>query len=381
MAFCASLPLSVAALNSAGVLMLLTLLWSRRQGDRLPWAAAVTPFTKALVFYCAVAVLASVTSLVPRISFGQVNKDFHKLALACLLLVALRTADRKRAVVAAAAGAAAAAFYGIGQALFLRRAGGFWERAQGFTHPVAYGELIALLLLGAICARLRADVDDRAKRLLNGGILLLGAALALSQARGALLGVAFGLFVVGLADRRLRKVTAAAAAGVPMIFLVMELLPGDHNVRAMFSPEYMDRKDVINPYFARFAFWKVGWEAFMAHPLFGVGPGNYRRVFLELWPGTIDGQRDWASAHNLYVHQAAERGLAGLAALGSVLVTMMRRAWQRLRRDSNASNLWAFAACAAFLVMNLTEVAWQTEQVASMVLFIWCFAEARQEAA
>jgi O-antigen ligase len=108
-----------------------------------------------------------------------------------------------------------------------------------------------------------------------------------------------------------------------------------------------------------------------------VGVGNYRTLFNHYFMGTYDGESVWGSAHNLYIHQAAERGLIGLAALAAVLGTMTARAWQRARTAPDGLNLWAFAASVAFLVMNLTEVAFQTEQVACLIIFIWAYAEAR----
>jgi O-antigen ligase len=356
--------------------MIVSLIWAAAAGQKPDWSPAASPVTKALAFYCAVAVVVSVTALVPRVSFGQFNKDAHKLCLTALLLVALRRADQKHVPRALAAGAIAAALYGIGQSVFLRRSDGVsWERAQGFTHPLAYGEFMGLLWLGAVCARLRGGFEARTNRLLEAGVAVLGAALVLSQARGAFLGVAVGVFVIGLADRRLRKLAVAAAVGVPLVFLAWELMPGDHNLRTAFSSHYMEK--AVNPFFARLTFWKIGWDAFLEHPWLGVGPGNYRIVFSQVWSQLIEGQRVWGSAHNLYIHQAAERGLLGLAALAGVLWTLTARAYVRARKSADVRNLWSLAACAAFLAMNLTEVAWQTEQVTSLFLFIWCYAEVR----
>ena len=63
------------------------------------------------------------------------------------------------------------------------------------------------------------------------------------------------------------------------------------------------------------------------------------------------------------------------AALLALFWSFLARAWRHARRDSNALSLWALAATAAFLVMNLTESAFQNEQIATLFLFIWALGE------
>ena len=88
----------------------------------------------------------------------------------------------------------------------------------------------------------------------------------------------------------------------------------------------------------------------------------------------------WGSAHNLYLHQLAERGVPGLAALAWVLGALTLRAWRRVQENPNAWNLWAWTALIAFLTLNFTEISFQNEQTATLILFIWAAAEARHEA-
>ena len=134
-----------------------------------------------------------------------------------------------------------------------------------------------------------------------------------------------------------------------------------------------------NQQFNRVIFWKVAWGMFLDHPWLGVGPGHYQTAYSDYFQGKLAGQWVWGSAHNLYLHQLAERGLLGLSALLAALSALTWRAWRRARLLPDGLNLWALAACAAFLVMNLTEVAFQNEQVTTLFLFIWTWAEARQK--
>ena len=359
------------------------MLWCDFSGEKVPWTRAVTPFSTALAAYFAVAVVVSAAGVDPRLSFSQLYRDFHKVWLAWVLLTSLRLTLPGKVPAFLGAGATAAAIVGIGQTLFERQAPGStaWVRAHGFVHPVAYGEIMGLCWLGGLCLLLRGgDAPPGAvrRRFLLAFLAVTAAAFLLNQTRGAILGVAAGLVALGLAHKTLRRATWAALIGFPLVIGLWELLPTGHTIAAAAARAQTAGP---NPYLARLTFWRVGLLMFRDHPWLGVGVGNYRTLFERYFTGTYDGESVWGSAHNLYIHQAAERGLLGLLALGAVFWTMTSRAWRRVRRVPDGLNLWAFSACVAFLVMNLTEVAFQTEQVASLMIFIWAYAEARYGAA
>jgi O-antigen ligase len=248
------------------------------------------------------------------------------------------------------------------------------------VHAVTFGELLGLALIGASCLALRR-ADARAAAVSKVGLAaflaLAGLAFILNQTRGAFLGVGAGLLALSASDKKLRKLAAGLLIGGPLLLVIWELLPTGHTFGEMIARM---KQPGPNPFLARLTLWRVGWEIFQDHPVLGVGPGNYRSIFTTYYQGYFDGENVWGSAHNLYIHHAAERGLLGLTALFSVLGALCLRAWRRARIRPDAANLWALGACAGFLVMNLTEVAFQNEQVCSLLLFIWAWAEGRPEA-
>ena len=124
---------------------------------------------------------------------------------------------------------------------------------------------------------------------------------------------------------------------------------------------------------ARYVLWSVAWRIFRDHPLTGAGPANYSTLFTTYFQGALDNERVWGSAHSLYLHQLAERGLIGAAGLAAALGTLAAGAWRAARRDGGARSLWAVSALAAYLVMNLTEVAFQNELLTTLMLFIWAW--------
>ena len=93
--------------------------------------------------------------------------------------------------------------------------------------------------------------------------------------------------------------------------------------------------------------WWVGWEMFKAHPLTGVGLGNYKLNFIPYkadFLATPQGKAynfyiaRAAQAHNDYVQAAAELGSLGILAVLSLLVAIPLTFWIRLRRNPDEAD-------------------------------------------
>ena len=93
--------------------------------------------------------------------------------------------------------------------------------------------------------------------------------------------------------------------------------------------------------------WWVGLEMFKAHPLFGVGMGNYKLNFVQYkaaFLATPQGKSynfyipRAAQAHNEYVQVVAEMGVFGIIALLSILVILPLFFWLRLRANTDEND-------------------------------------------
>jgi O-antigen ligase len=207
---------------------------------------------------------------------------------------------------------------------------------------------------------------------------LLATALALSQTRGAVFGLFAGLAALFLLDRRLRRWVLGAAAVFAAVLVLWEATAvRERTLRSLVAEHAAwSESGQVKPSTVRYVLWSVAVRAFKDHPWTGVGPGQYRTVFPFYHPAPVAEDDPTGSAHDLYLHQAAERGLLGLAALAAVLGIMTALAFLGALRNPNPWTLLAAAAMAAFLVMNLTEVAFQNEQVSALLLFIWSWGRA-----
>jgi O-antigen ligase len=90
----------------------------------------------------------------------------------------------------------------------------------------------------------------------------------------------------------------------------------------------------------RMAQMQAGWRMFLAHPLTGVGPGNYTPAYPSFAVGGWYASR--GHAHNYYIHLLAETGAIGALAYVALLVGIIRQAIATLRAENRT--IWHSAA-------------------------------------
>lgn len=368
LALCAlALPVSIAASNVALALLAAALL-ARARGDgrRMLAAWRSEPLLAALALYAAGGLLCAALSAAPGPALRDAVKDLHRLWSAGLFVAALALEPETPLRPALGLSFGAMALFGIAQSAFGGEPGGMLLRAHGLVHPVVYGEQMALAALGGACVLLRPTPN--APRAPAGVFTaLVVAALVLSQTRMALLAAFAGFSVVALLEPRARRWALPALVLLAAVGAAWQVLPtGGRTLGAFFGPH-----DPRNPQHVRWFLWDVAWRIFRDHPLTGAGPGGYHRLFPSYYPGPLDGETDWGSAHNLYLHQLAERGLVGGAALLVLCGVLAVRAARAARVDADTRALWSAGAVAAFTMMSLTETAFQNEQFSALFLLVW----------
>lgn len=373
--FCFLLPWTVSGANIAWGVLLAALLAHKAAGGKVEpaWRA---PLAAALALYLIAALWSSAGGLDPWRSLRSFNRDFHKLWLYLLLSAALCVRRPALAPAFLAAGFAAAAALGVGQTLWSLLAGGPWQRAHALVHPVLFGEQMALGLLGACCVLLRPPEGFKAyRRPLAAFALLLAAALLLSMTRAALLaflvGAAVAVYFLPKSRRLLLLLIPALALGA-WAALSMGRLRAEPLERELAAWRQEGGKLPAHGPLMRLSLWDAALRIGGERPWTGVGPRNFRPAFRRLRPDAV---WDWGDAHNVFLHQFAERGLPGLAALLLLGGVFALRSFQRAALEPTAWTLWAAGASAAFFVMNLTETAFETELVWMLMLWIWLWAE------
>ncbi len=193
-----------------------------------------------------------------------------------------------------------------------------------FAHPNSFAGYLALLLpalVGAAVLSFRSNLAAWQKGLAAAFALSGVAALWCTHSRGALLAsTVVGLVVAGIAFRRTLwphrvavgtavVVLAAAAIGVYASGLLNTLLGKQETTAA-----------------ARGDYWRAAWDMIRERPWFGVGPGNFGRVYPRFMAETA-GERI-KDPHNFLLEIWATSGIFALgalvAALGAFFVYLLR---------------------------------------------------------
>ncbi|MGC1165514.1 MAG: O-antigen ligase family protein, partial [Solirubrobacterales bacterium] len=226
---------------------------------------------------------------------------------------------------------------------------------------VAWGPLTDVTQ--ALAPRQFAPADQTVQR---------GAEWSLLIAAGV--GVAWGLgrwAVASLSDRspglaiNLPRVSAALLCGVVLAGAVAAAVAVKDPV-GRFSDQYnafteLEPTDKGSRFTSgggnRYDYWRIAWKQFTAHPLNGIGAGNFDRTyFLERRT-----KEDVRQAHSIELQTLGDTGIVGALALGSFLVAVFAGFWRRAaaaRRHGSELGLTVAAAGIFAVWLAQTSVDW-----------------------
>jgi O-antigen ligase len=321
-----------------------------------------------------------VLSVPGALSLGHSAKEIVKWAevLVLYLFVASETdlRWRKILILAILITGAIAALHGIYQFLFqvgpeafllferFMRAHGTFEQPNPFAGYLGLTLPIAVAL--AIGSLLRVAGQVPRKWLIlaasTGGLMMT--ALFMSWSRGAWLGFAAALAVMGVAvvvrSGRAAVITLLLLGLVAYVILSGGLAQIPASLTQRFSDfvPYLDATDVRGleitdanyAVLERLAHWQTALAMWTDHPLLGVGIGNYSAAYAEyalpLWPVAL------GHAHNYYLNIAAEAGFLGLLSYLLLVVAALATAWHRVRKATGWQ--WAVALGVLGVLVHLS---------------------------
>lgn len=169
-----------------------------------------------------------------------------------------------------------------------------------FVNPNYWGAAVNLVIYYPIIRMIQKNTNEKKIYNLITFIILL-ANLLLTYTRGAWLGFAVGLIILGIIYYK--KILYVVPVGIVSIFAVPSL-------RNRFISIF-DLNNFTND--ERFKLWKTGFIMFKDHFIKGVGNGNYLDMYgsyVKLYP-QLYLQRDKFSVHNSYIKMFAELGIFG----------------------------------------------------------------------
>jgi O-antigen ligase len=221
--------------------------------------------------------------------------------------------------------------------------------ALGNANATAASMVVALVLLGGLAGALRDRPWVR-------GIVILAVPLPLvflfmTASRGGLIALIVALVAATVLAGRWRKVMVAMVAMVAIgaVVYFAALAPPSARERVTHPEGGTGRSDI----------WKVGWRLVEAHPINGVGAGNFvtsTRLFL-LKPGLIE-RDDFILdtpkvAHNTYLQLAAELGIVGLVLFLATVLFVFVFAARAVREFTRAGDIGMSVMAKAVIVALL----------------------------
>ena len=354
--------------------------------------------------YLVAALISCLLSINPQRSLSYLNSDFLK-ASACLFLIASMPYGKSREYILNSylTGAAAAAAWALGKfAHGLYRLGpnefiiAGASRTTSTVNPITYGTVLsfAFFLTAALILNSKKEEQKAWRYAL---LLTTGLALLLNQSYGVYLGCAAVLVLMALFAKANRLKLL-----VPLLILALLVAPAallkKSNRFSLLLPQVSifvkksaglevpttESAKTSASISMRLDLWKTGLQILKDYPLTGVGPANVRQSFdyYHPQPFIIEHKKvfGFGNLHNLYLHQAAERGLLGLGALLYLFVALLRYAWNLRKRTDSPYTLWAFCMLPGFYLMNISETSFQHALPSlSMCLMLGLAASAAEE--
>ncbi len=184
------------------------------------------------------------------------------------------------------------------------------ERIQAsFHHPGSLGSHLATFAPLAVVAALRGPA--RWRRPLWLLFALTAVAVVLTRSRGSVLALLGGLLILGYWLRH----WAPAALGAVTALAEAATAPPAVKAWAATMPTIFHQ--LAEP--DRFSYWQAALNMITAHPVIGVGANTFVKAYPAYRVAGDPFTEIGPYAHNLYLHQAAELGLLGLAVLGLFL--------------------------------------------------------------
>lgn len=328
-----------------------------KTGTRLP----VTAFGAAAAWFALVLVAQAAASRVRYPTEVLIAAAVVALAL-FVHLAGLATRQHAHRLLRAWAWGIVCALVLNAAAVALRFAG--WEiiglefvPASEYPRPIGLigqaNHLGVLAVLGLACAAfLRASAALPA--LPYWTLVLVGSAVcAVSGSRAALL-VAFccaATLLYGLRDRRGHRWATLAGIGV---FVAVQVAWTVWTLSGQAGPAAGGVSAMRVETFGRVEMLRDAWLLFQAHPLLGVGPGNYPGARLFELTGSLPTAQA-SHAHNFFAQVLAEHGLIGGLPLAAAALAVPVLALAQVRRDGTPEALLVAATAVGLFVFSLVE--------------------------
>lgn len=317
---------TVSAAKLAGVLVALSWLATLaiRSTVRRGFIASHPTLTFAVVAFLGWSAISLAWAKQPSVGVTSITRYGLNLLLLPIVYAAIRNRRHVLWLVGIlVAGAALSALYGI---VFARGS----ALAEGTSRLAGSGQdanyLAALLVSGVVLAVALLSIrtlPPLVRALAFGAVLLMLVALIDTVSRSGMIGLGAALLAgIVFAGRGRRFVFVAIAAAIALSVVAYYV--------SVASPAARARITTVQGGSGRTNIWSVGWRIVQAHPINGIGVGNFPDTTIDylLQPGSIASSTFIVDkpqvAHNIYLEILAELGVVGLALFLGIVGFLLR---------------------------------------------------------
>ena len=242
-----------------------------------------------------------------------------------------------------------------------------------FSHSLTFGNYYgtAALFLAGLALAGRRQLSRQMLLFLISSSLLSMIATVLSYSRGAIVGIAIGLVLLGLILGRRYMVYSLGTIAVAAVAILI-IMPG---LTTRFGGK--TTKDLGGVYEGgRVFIWKNTLRMIQEAPVFGVGQGNFKAAYSSRLRADIPEKRKHAHAHNDLLNVAAISGIPGAIFFSGMWLAAVGYFWKgwRIRRKMEPNGTFALAALVGsivFFITSLFEATFADEEVRQMLMFVW----------
>lgn len=244
----------------------------------------------------------------------------HLYAFFILAMSIIKTREDLNALLCFSVGAAVmSSVFGFLQKLPIPQILGADERVRIFGtlgNPAAFAGYLLFNFYFA-CHLLRQNKSRTGKHFLAFSIGIILTALALTEVRGAILGLTVGLLSYLILVRKQVLQIAISYKKILIAILIFVVAGGalfawKTDIRSL---SLVQRNILINTFKQRLTVWATAWEGVKSRPLLGWGPENFSQVFSKYYDPQVLANKDeliFDRAHNFILDVATTHGILGL---------------------------------------------------------------------
>lgn len=196
----------------------------------------------------------------------------------------------------------------------------------GASSDAGINRFAGWLAVGAVLPWVALDGRRRVLNIVTKALsVVIIVALAATASKGALIAAAVGAACWAVLSPRGHRVAKGVSVAAVLTAGWFLLPAGVHQRFAALDQANSDA-------YSRFAIWDAGLKMFLAHPLFGVGVGNYATFAPSYFPqGT--GYQETQAAHSVLVGALAETGAVGALLLLMMIGSILLEGFRLVRSD------------------------------------------------